>query len=702
MKKLISLLSLVAVSAAVMATPAKRGVWKTVTLADGSTVRVELRGDEYMSYWQSAEGQCYVRQADSDLYEVADMAALQSQAKQRREAAPLRAAQQRVTIGGDHEDFVGSKKGLIILAEFSDVKFLAGHDADYYTHVANDLDFTSSDGHVGSIRDYFLAQSYGQFDLTFDVVGPISLKNQQSYYGRNSSSSIDVNVRDMIEETVEGAADLLGDFSDYDWFGDGRVDQVFVIYAGEGEANGGGDDTVWPHRSSIPTKNLGGKKVSTYATSCELQSAGQIDGIGPFCHEFSHCLGLPDLYDTSYSGNYGMSAWDVMESGCYLGNAFRPCGYSGYERNYCGWKDPIYLTDDTHVEGMKGISDGGDYYIIKNDAYDNEYYILENRTRTGWDSELYGEGLLITYIDFSEYLWRNNLINTVDGVSNDHQRYTVFPADNSTASTSTSIAGDVFPYRRNNLFTNYSVPASTLNHANTDGQKYMSKPVTNITRADDGTISFDFANEVGKDEEPLPDGVFFRETFDYCCGDGGNDDTWSVNAADMSPLMTDNMGWTIANGDGGKKCAILGTNSKKGEGTTPAFTINEAAVLTFRAAMYTSGSNALTVSVAEGDATLSETDFTMTSKKWNNYSIDLTASSYPATVKLKIATTRRRFFLDDVYVTTPAMSGIESVSYGADAQASPIYTIDGRRVADDEATLKPGLYIKAGRKLVVK
>lgn len=702
MKKLISMLSMAAVSVAMMAIPVKPGVWKMVTLADGTQVRAELRGDEYMSYWQTEDGQRYVQQEGTQTYIKADLAQLQLNAAKMRQAAPLRKGRKKVDIGGDHPDFVGSKKGLIILAEFSDVKFQTGHDADFYSRVANEENFTSSEGHVGSIRDYFLAQSEGQFDLSFDVAGPYELKYEQAYYGKNTSYSKDVNVRTMVKEAVQAAAKELGDFSAYDWFDDGYVDQVFVIYAGRGEADGGGENTIWPHRSQLLSNlTLGGKKVNVYACANEMRSDTQINGIGPFCHEFSHCLGLPDLYDTSYSGNYGMSGWDLMDSGAYLGDTFRPCGYSGYERNYCGWKTPQYLTDDTSVTDMKGLEEGGEYYIIQNDNYSSEYYILENRTKTGWDTDLDGEGLLITYIDFNSSLWSYNEVNTLNGyLSNDHQRYTVFAADNS---YSGSCGDDAYPYNRNNLFTNYSVPAQTLYHANTDGKYFMSKPITNITKASDGSISFDFANEVGKEDEPLPSGVFFRETFNYCNGDGGNDDEWNVTTANMSGLMTDNMDWTVSEGKGGNKCAIIGGASRKGEATTPEFTITEPAVVSFKAGYITSGAPSLTLAVAEGDATLSETSFTMTGRQWSEFTSNLTATSYPATVKLTFANTRRRFFLDEVYVTTKSATGIKTIASDTDASAaSSIYTIDGRHVGNDASMLKPGLYIKGGKKLVVK
>lgn len=701
MKKLSLMLSMLALSTAMMATPAKPGVWKTIQLSDGTEVRVQLCGDENIRFWQSADGECYTKMQDSQLYQKADMALLRQNALQLREQqGALRAPQHRVSIGGSHPDFVGAKKGLIVLAQFTDVKFQDGHDADYYSHLANDLDFSSEDGHVGSIHDYFLSQSEGQFDLTFDVVGPVQLKHNQAYYGGNNSGGGDKNVSTMVVECVEAAEEELGDFSDYDWFDDGDVDQIFIIYAGRGEADGGSEDCIWPHRSQIwASRQYGGKTVSVYACSNEMQSDTLVDGIGAFCHEFSHCLGLPDLYDTSYSGNYGMGTWDLMNSGCYLGSSFRPCAYSGYERNYCGWKEPIYLTDDTHVSGMQGISEGGDYYIIQNDNYKNEYYILENRTKTGWDADLYGSGLLVTYIDFNQSLWSSNRVNTVDNYYNDHQRYTIFPADNSTTESLAGVAGDAYPYRLNNLLTDYSVPAATLYHRNSAGDKYMSKPVTNITKADDGSISFDFANEVGKEKDPLPTGVYFLETFDYCNGAGGNDDVWTIVTSNLSGLMTDNMGWEVSAGSGADGCAIFGTTSKAGSATTPEFTIESESKLTFRAAAASDGGLTLNVTVASGSASLSETTFTLARKAWTSYEATVSSTSYPTTLQLNFANDRRRFYLDDVKVASTSASGISSITNDSnDSLNEAIYTIDGRYLGTDAARLQPGMYIRDGKK----
>lgn len=703
MKKLFLTLSLLAVCAATWAVPAKRGVWKTVKLTDGTEVRVELRGDEHVSYWQAENGQKYVKQADSEYFAEADMPVLLEKAALSRSKAPLR-GQQRVDIGDtSHPAFIGSKKGLIILVNFKDKKFAEGHDAEYYTHLANDVNFTSSDGHRGSIHDYFYDQSEGQFDLTFDVVGPIELQYNMVYYGGHNSYTNDKNPGAMVAEAVRGAAAKLGnDLSAYDWFGDGKVDQVFVLYAGYGEATGGDDNTIWPHRSSISTIRIGGKDVSVYACSNELNEDDMPCGIGTFCHEFSHCLGLPDLYDTAYGDNYGMGYWDIMNSGCYNGDGYRPCGYSGYERNFCGWREPKYLTENTRIEGMRGLTDGGDYYIVKNDAYSNEYYILENRTRTGWDDSLYGSGLIITHIDYDPTLWAFNMVNTMSNSwpRNDHERYALFLADNSNSEyTDIDIAGDAYPYNKNNALADYTNPASILYHPNKNGTLFMGKPITNITRNDDNTISFDFADETDVVPEPLPEGVIFKETFDKCNGAGGNDGVWS-GGADVANgyFIPDNLGWTSAYKFGADKCARFGTNAQRGIATTPEIEINGTYELSFKAAPWTGEAAKVTLLVSEGDATLATSSFDLAKGSWTTCKTSITGAGK---MKFQIRANRARFFLDEVSIYDPSMTNAIVFVENTPAKfCGKVYTIDGRYAGNDINALDKGIYIVNGKKVV--
>ena len=250
----LSLVFLMMVFACVsFAVPAKRGVVKTLRLADGTEVRARLAGDETMHYYVTEEGKRYVEGQDG-LYHEADMASLEARAARRRSqmnAAIGRRAMKRV--GGTGKLFTGKKKGLIILVEFSDKKFKAGHDRTFFQRMANEPGFTTDDGFVGSVSDYFKDQSAGQFELDFDVAGPVQLPNTFAYYGHNLGGG-DARPGEMVAKACLAVANQV-DFKDYDWAGDGNVDQVFVLYAGLGEAAGGSDDTVWPHMWTLDSSS---------------------------------------------------------------------------------------------------------------------------------------------------------------------------------------------------------------------------------------------------------------------------------------------------------------------------------------------------------------------------------------------------------------------------------------------------------------
>ena len=325
MKKVLSTLSLILVAIAVMAVPAKKGLWKTIVLEDGTEMRAQLKGDEFGHYWHAADGKRYVAvdgQYREETPEMRQMAASRRvQAQQRRMARlPQKAAN---GVRRASEAHLNEKKGLILLVNFKDVKFQEENDQAFYNNVANTPGFTDENGFHGSVADYFKDQSRGLFELTFDVVGPVTVSKDAKYYGENDANGEDTRAEEMVVEAVKLAKDQVTNWSQYDWDGDGEVDQVMIIYAGEGEADGGAESTIWPHEWELQYKDLDfeiveGLKINTYAVANE-GSAQQdywtgveyfaVNGIGTICHEFSHCLGLPDMYDTSYSGNYGMGAW---------------------------------------------------------------------------------------------------------------------------------------------------------------------------------------------------------------------------------------------------------------------------------------------------------------------------------------------------------------------------------------------------------
>lgn len=518
MKKLYLMLSMLfAFGAAANAVPAKK-LQKVITLANGTQVSVELRGDEYLSWWEGTDGTAYRTTAtDENVFEAFDLEAQKPAAAARRARTEqgrvarlarvknsLKGADDKMRgLGGDHITYKGVKKGLVVLVDFKNKPFADEHDLEYYKNVINGKDFTDeAEGYVGSVRDYFLAQSNGQFELDFDVVGPVTMSKNYGYYGNDGAYQKDEKVYEMIKEASDAIQDQVN-LKNYDWDGDGEADQVFFLYAGLGQASGGSNSTIWPHESELRYWPCGvlsypTGKINTYACANELQPETQGSsryisaGIGTICHEFSHCLGFADMYDTTGGGGYGMSVFDVMDQGSYNGNGFVPCNYTAFERIYAGWVEPIELIDPATVKDMKSVSDYGRPFIMYNYKNTNEYFLLENRQNTGWDKGLYGSnGLLIVHVNYVPSRWANNSVNSS---AEKIQCCTVVNADGSRENTQYSLQGDLYPYESkgvtiNDEFTDDSEPAAKLYNKNTDGSSVLGIPITQIKRSK-GSVSF--------------------------------------------------------------------------------------------------------------------------------------------------------------------------------------------------------------------
>lgn len=707
MKRLFTLWVVLFVVLSAMAVPAKPGVWRTISLTDGTQVKVQLVGDEFMHYYQSEDGTRYLYDAASATYQVySDSQFSNSRRKavaRKAKANNRRAVRRKANVTNI---FQGTKKGLIILAQFTDSKFQSGHDRALYNKIANAENYTDN-GFKGSVKDYFKAQSAGQFELDFDVVGICQLKNPCSYYGGNDAyTGDDLHAGEMVAEACQWAATQGVDFSKYDWDGDGEVDQVFVLYAGKGEADGGAESTIWPHEFALSYSDYGkslslsGVTVDTYACSAELNGSGKLDGIGTFCHEFSHCMGFPDLYDTGYSGWFGMGDYDLMSAGNYNGDGRCPAGYSAYEKHECGWitfQDVTNIEEDLNVTGLKAISEGGGAYVLKNKAHEDEYYIIENRQKTGWDAYLPSDGVMITHVDYDAYIWLYNTPNAQDKYYdendnvyyNDHQRLTIFRAGRSASDD--GVTSDLYPYNTNNSLTAESNPAATLYNKNSDGTKYMHVDITDISVASDGTASLTFSKadrssggggETDPDTPVTPSGsVLLYESFDKCGGTGGNDDKWNGNIAGSSTIAAeyDNQGWTstgkIYSGDG---CVRLGTSKIAGDITTPAFSVNGSAYLSFKAGGWDGTDDAKSLTLSVNNGTLSKTSVRILKGSWNQFGVTITATG---TVKVTFKADKQRFFLDEVKVVDPTIdSGIHDIVASEENGIVAYYSLNGTRL----------------------
>ena len=334
----------------------------------------------------------------------------------------------------------GSPKALVILVNFSDKSFVTATPQVAYTNLLNQAGYSANAG-TGSAKDYFMASSYGKFAPTFDVVGPYTLPNNMAYYGTNDATyDQDVKPDYLIADACTAANNAGLDFTQYDTDNDGILDNVFVYYAGYNEAEGGAATTIWPHRWSLTdagytgNKTFDGKTVNDYACTSELSGAAgsNMCGIGTFCHEFGHVLGLPDYYHTENSNNNTLNEWSIMDYGGYSNDGKTPPLYSVYDRFYLGWLTPQEVnapTDLTLLPLYQGVTQPANTnqqaYLLSATAHNlngaapspAEFFMVEYRKKTGWDSYLPGEGMLIWHIDYLKSEWDANTPNNYTGTS---------------------------------------------------------------------------------------------------------------------------------------------------------------------------------------------------------------------------------------------------------------------------------------------
>lgn len=545
--------------ASAMAAPARPKAI-TVSQPDGSKLTMYARGDEYAHWLQATDGVLLMQGDDGAYYYavkdaegiLANSGILAHNPEERtlteslfiegNTAASLqgldniiqaskpkrmlgrqtdnltRAAGKINNIRGKHVQ--GKMNVLVILVEFADKAFTVDKPLELFDDQYNKEGFNKY-GHIGSVRDYFYDQSYGQLDLSFDVVGPVKVSRDVAYYGKNNAYGNDSHPGQMVCEACKLVESSV-DFSKYDNDGDGYVDQVYVIYAGYDEAESGVSNYLWGHQFDLYSRKLyysdgdgiltfDGVKVKKYACSSELAGSegNMLEPIGTFCHEFSHCLGLMDAYDVNYNGGFGMQALDLMDGGMYNGpysGGEVPCGYTAYERWYLGWLDLVELDSPASIINMPSLGEQPVAYVMHNDKTPTEFFTVENRQNDRWFSYVLNSdachGMLITHIDYAVKSWTSNSINTVKS----HQRMSYVPADNNFGILATyegrkyynisedNYRGDFFPGLYNvTEFTDDSHLSSggKLFNVNTDGTRKLGKPITNI-REIDGLISFDF------------------------------------------------------------------------------------------------------------------------------------------------------------------------------------------------------------------
>ena len=408
----------------------------------------------------------------------------------------------------------------VVLISFNDRDFSMSDPKEYYHRLFNEKGYNEGVG-PGCVADYFRDQSSGRLNLQFDIYGPFKVNKTAGDH------SADYNGLDIIMDALKLLYETeTTDFSIYDWNGDGMVNQVVFVAAGySGHQEVG---YIYPFSYDIFSKLPGDIYTQFVSISCELWHDDSLFGLGHIVHEFCHCLGLPDVYPLSPATLFSaVDEWDVMDGGPFTNHGWCPPNLSTMERMYLGWDMPEELTKPTTVDKMKPLSEGGKSYIVRNSGNSNEYYLLENRSQTGWDYGCPGNGLLIYHVDFDRKAWEYNEVNTADN----HYRYDLFHASNKgfrdwcpqnndkdyTRWTepdwlrSRYFSTSPYPYTNpttlsvNNSLTDKSKPVAGVITRAADGRLFMGKPITNIKLADDGTISFDFMKKDDTGIETISD-----------------------------------------------------------------------------------------------------------------------------------------------------------------------------------------------------
>ena len=527
MKKIfISLMLLLSCVITAVAMPAKPG-WHTVKQSDGTTLQIQAVGNAFNHALLTTDGLMVARADDGDFYYFSSLTGLTAV---RAHDVSLRTATEQAFIGVQRSNLVmktkefhyvhgkgklgvggsnadadvpalGNRKVPIILVEFKDKSFNNTREQIIQAMLTGNT----------SVQQYFKDQSNGKYDPDFEVFGIYTLSQNRQNYGGNDSNGNDKGLGLMVTEACQLAAADGVNFSPFDTNNDNYCDVVIVIYAGVGEAQASYTypQAIWPCNWNLQSAsyygfggtgafrpNGTGPYVNNFAVFNELHGSNDntstIDGIGTFCHEFGHCLGLPDFYDTNYGGHYGMGSWDIMDTGCYANDTYTPIGYSAYEKNFMGWIDYVTASPGTHytlpIWNQKN-EDTDKALFIPSDINGDEFFIIENRRQQGWDRYLPAQGLLIHHITYSSSRWEANTPN-----NQNIQLITIMPADNSLSTNNES--GDTWPRNNKTEFTDTSTPAARLNmtaSGNISGNAgYLGKPVTEMVINADGTASFWF------------------------------------------------------------------------------------------------------------------------------------------------------------------------------------------------------------------
>lgn len=451
-----------------------------------------------------------------------------------REAAAYSKGQRAISTQNNYVPHTGTITIPVVLVNFKDAEFKINKPKEAFEQLFNSdtqADFGNGNRrNYGSVAKYFRDMSNGAFTPKFKVYDPVTVDQPETYYGgKHENDNNDENPWQLVKDALKLVEDQVKEDDIKSFCSDGEtIDCVYIVYAGLGQNDGGHGTTVWANCSTTGGATLGGKEVRWYTMSSELSpwkikdgTIPAVNGLGVICHEFSHSLGLPDMYPTAksaYLDNQEMEYWDLMDGGEYTYNGFCPTAYTAFEKEQMGWPVDIKTLDsDASVTMTTSTEQGGTAYKIVNPDNQNEYLMLECIQRNGWNKHLFGNGLLVYHVCLpSETITSNTYLNNTRGFPG----MAVVPADGACLSTYidanasnyfSSLKGDLFPGTGNVTNTNQNVTElSDVNSQpnfcwyNTDKTEKLktNKALRNI-KYENGEVSFDYVNDVASGILPV-------------------------------------------------------------------------------------------------------------------------------------------------------------------------------------------------------
>lgn len=540
-----TILGLMAMAAVTASASRAGGLPRTVTLDNGRVVTVRLVGSQDLHFFVTADGEVVMEEGGkfrlASTLEVENIRAMAQQpAAESANALPFGVMPYASTLdaAGDAAAYVsdesitgqrilpslGTPKILTVMVDFQNLGFrFSAEDVDALLN-SREYNTTNRYRSYGSVAQYFEDCSFGQYRPQFDIVASFTLDNDYEHYGRPTGNRTD-NTTALLTDVCKKLAEYDIDFDQYDADNDGYIDMVYIVYAGYSEAMGAGGDCLWPTSGYQPMSvSLGNKGFFRYSIQNELfgtpdtegrfPGGNPITGIGVHVHEYCHAMGLPDYYPTIdwFDGNgyydvykydnQSMELWDLMDGGENINNGLSPAPLSAWQRELFGWTDKMEILSEPANVALTPIKDGGAGVRIVNDENPNEFWILENlpKETVGWYAQMPGSGMLITHVDYDKTLFNAlNMVNNTPG----HPDITVMPADGWLPSIMREFlpagnpdflsysryvknhAGDTYPLLSDTLvvteFTDYKAYTGTVD-----------KPITDITKLDDGTVAFKF------------------------------------------------------------------------------------------------------------------------------------------------------------------------------------------------------------------